>query len=463
MTTETRYQVRRVLIITLILNLVVAFGKITLGLLTGALAITADGFHSMTDGAGNIVGLIANFIAARPPDDDHPYGHRRFETVAALFIGALLLLTAWEMLQSVLQRLRLGATPEITPLTFVVLIATLIINIFVSRYQIGEGQKLNSEILLADAKNTSADVFVTLSVIISTALVSLTGWVGFDLMAAFVVVLLIARAAWEILAQTGRVLVDEAPYSSEKLSGIITTVPNVDNIVRARSRGPADAAHIDIDLYVPPEMTTEQSNSIRYAISQRLKGEIAGIAEIEVHFVPHHANGRNAMMTARAYADARGLSAHEIQLNYDERGTVLEMHVEVPRQQTLVDAHGEVSDLEDDILGALPNIDRIVTHIEPAQELAVASADTKLINRATQIQTQAQHLLQQHYPDVGWHDWATRSVPHGVALSVHATLSALTSVEDAHEISENAETLLRARISGLHRVIIHTEPFDHEG
>ena len=131
--TTVRRQVRQVLLITLALNLVVAFSKILIGVVSGALAITADGFHSLVDGSSNVVALVANRIAGQPPDAEHPYGHRRFETIAALAIGAFLLLTAWEIVGSALERLGgSGETPQITPLTFAVMLATLAVNLFIT-------------------------------------------------------------------------------------------------------------------------------------------------------------------------------------------------------------------------------------------------------------------------------------------------------------------------------------------
>lgn len=275
--------VQRVLIITLILNLAVALGKIALGIFTGALAIAADGFHSITDSAGNVAGLIAVQVAIKPADHNHPYGHRRFESLAALLIGALLLLTAWEIVQGLLERLKEAQAPEINALSFAVMLGTLLINIAVSRYQIAQGKRLKSEILLADAKNTSADVFVTLSVMFSMAVVALTGWIWIDALAAFLVVILIGKAAWGILRQTGSVLVDTAPYEQDELSAI---VGDMGEVVRARSRGSRDAAHIDIDLRVPAEMTVANSEKLACKIRQRLENKLGGISEVEVHFMP---------------------------------------------------------------------------------------------------------------------------------------------------------------------------------
>ncbi|MEL6149005.1 MAG: cation diffusion facilitator family transporter, partial [Chloroflexota bacterium] len=254
--------VRRVLVITLILNIIVALGKIIVGMAAGALAIVADGFHSLMDGAGNIAALVANAIASRPPDDDHPYGHHRFENVGALVIGVLLLVTAWEMVQSVLARLfGEGGIPNIAPLTIGVLVATLLINIGVSTYQRREGRRLRSQLLLADAENTRADVYVTLSVLGSTAFV-LMGVAWMDTLAALVVVALIVRAAWRVLGNAGGVLVDTAPYAPEQLHAWVCDLPDVHRVVRARSRGTAGAAHIDIDVQVHPKTTIAQAESV---------------------------------------------------------------------------------------------------------------------------------------------------------------------------------------------------------
>ncbi len=290
MTHSARQRVQQVLVLTLLLNLIVALAKIVVGLLSGALAIVADGFHSLMDGAGNIVALVTNAIAARPPDEDHPYGHRRFETIGALVIGGLLLLTALEIVESVGERLFADAKPPtITALTLGLLLLTLVVNIAVSTYQRREGQRLRSEVLLADAANTRADVFVTLSVLGSSVFV-LWGFAWMDTVAALVVVALIGRTAWDVLRGAGGVLVDTAPYTPEQLSAWVCDLPCDLCLVRARSRGTCHAAHIDIDVQLPAQTTLAQAatvtHTIRTGIVQRVRAAGGGVAEVEVHFSP---------------------------------------------------------------------------------------------------------------------------------------------------------------------------------
>lgn len=287
MALTNQQQVRKVFIITLVLNLAVSFGKIMLGMATGALAITADGFHSMTDGINNIVAIVAITFSNQPPDDDHPYGHGRYENLATLFIGAMLVFLAWNMVSDLLSRIRgEHGLPELDALAFAVLIGTLCINIFVTVYQTREGKRLKSDLLVADASQTRSDIYITLSVLFSMVVISLTGWGWVDTVTAIIVVLLILRTAWEILHQTGRVLVDTAPYTPEELIAIIQDISPVQDILRVRSRGTVDDSYIDIDLCVPPVMTVAQTATIADAIRAKLNQALTGIREIEIHFSP---------------------------------------------------------------------------------------------------------------------------------------------------------------------------------
>jgi len=456
---SNRLAVRRVLIITLGFNIVIAFGKIIVGLISGALAITADGFHSLIDGASNVVGLIANHIASQPPDADHPYGHRRFETLAALMIGGFLVLAAWEIGWSAVNRLQDTAAITLTPLTFAVMAGTLLVNIGVSTYQIREGKRLNSELLLADAANTRTDVFVTLSVIVSMGIVALTGWTGVDTLAALVVVGLIGHAAYRILLDTGRVLVDTAPYSTEELTTLVIDVPGVRQVMRARSRGTVDSAHIDIDVLVDAHMTTAHTAALTQAIRERLYANLDQIAEIEVHFVPQQRAGlKNYPLIVRSIADKLGLATHEVNVIVTENRHMLHMHVEVPPQQSLREAHDQVTDLERDLLARLPELDEVITHIEPLR--ADPQRQSIPAGHGGMCQ-QVQRLLAGHFPQVDWHNLNVYGHAGDFSITTHAVLAPDMTVEAAHTLAENAEILVRAHMPELAQVTIHTEPHDH--
>jgi cation diffusion facilitator family transporter len=409
------------------------------------------------DSASNVAGLIASSIAARPPDEDHPYGHRRYETLAALMIGALLLLTAWEVATSALDRLQHSEELTLSPVVFAVLIATVVVNLVVSRYERREGQRLKSELLLADAENTGTDVFVTLSVLASTGIVALTGWSWVDLLAALVVVALIGRAAWTIIRQTGGVLVDTAPYSPDELASLVTQLPSVDRVARARSRGPADAAHIDIDVQVAPEMTATQANAITSAIRDHLDASLDGVAEVEVHFVPDEQAGDDYTLTARAAAFALGLSVHEVHVRQRGSGRVLDLHVEVTPGQTLDAAHAQATQLEHDLKARLLDVEEVVTHIEPQQTDATPGAEPRADHMAQLIE-RALALLRSTYPDADWHQPRLYTDGDALILTLHAGLAAGVTIEHAHDLAEAAETLLKTRLPALRRVTIHTEP-----
>ncbi len=454
---QARQDVRRVLVITLILNFTVAVGKIGIGMTTGAISITADGFHSLMDSASNVIGLFANRIAGKPPDEDHPYGHRRFETIAALAIGILLLITAAEIITSALERLTNSTPPEVSLPVFVVLVATLLINLFVSRYQRREGQRLKSELLIADAANTGADVYVTLAVLVSMVLVSL-GMAWADPLAALLIVAVIGRAAWQIMSSTGGVLVDRAPFHADQLAALAASVPSVHRVVRARSRGPANAAQIDIDIEVAPETTADHAAAITDAIRAKLEQALGGVAEVEVHFAPTQNAPPDYALRARAVADALGLATHEVRIADAPEGKILEMHVEVPPGQTLAEAHAQVSQLEQTVRASLPDVADVITHIEPALNAAEAVASNGILSNSMQIEREVLSLLQQHYLSMGWHHVKATIYDSGYALTMHVTLPAEMTVERAHHIAEDAEMLVRTQFPRVERVTIHTEP-----
>ena len=186
---DPRYyqRVQGVLWRILVMNLLIALIKLLTGIATGALAMTADGIHSLIDTSANLLGIIGAAIAGRPPDDDHPYGHRRFETLSTLAIGGLLIVAAWEILKTGLDHLLSATATTATPASFAVIIFSIVMNLIISAYERYHGKRLASEVLLAGAAEARTDLLISLSVLFGLAATAL-GYPWLDTLVALVIV-----------------------------------------------------------------------------------------------------------------------------------------------------------------------------------------------------------------------------------------------------------------------------------
>ncbi len=277
--------IRGVLWRVLWLNLLVAGAKLIYGIMTGAISMIADGLHSMLDSSSNVIGLIGTAVAARPPDKGHPYGHRKFEVIAALGIVFLLCLACWEILSGAVMRLTAGGTPIVTPLSFAIMIVTMVINASVSVYEKRRGQALDSPILTADSLHTRSDVFASLAVIAGLAGTRL-GRPWLDPVAAFVVVLLIGLAAYRIVAASLDVLADARVYTPEEIASAAMEVPGVIDLHQIRTRGLPDHVHLDFHLTVAPETTTSESHDIAHRVIDLIQTRFPGIRDVTPHVEP---------------------------------------------------------------------------------------------------------------------------------------------------------------------------------
>lgn len=455
-TNTTTQAVRRVLWVVLILNIVVAATKLVTGIITGTVAMIADGFHSSMDASSNVIGLVGVQMAAQPPDEDHPYGHRRFETLATLGIGGLLLVAAWEILQTMLERLLSGGEPQVTPVSFAIMVGTILINLAVTVYERRRGRALNSTVLMTDASHTASDFFVSLSVLVSLAAAAL-GYPWFDLVIALFIVGVIGRVGIRIVTQTGNILADQQTLDPDTITALLTDVPGLEETTRVRSRGPVDAVHVDIDTRIKPAITTNHAYAIESTIKERIRDVFPQVEEIQVHFAPQRepSSRPDYTLEARAVSDALGLNIHEVIPVPTEDGVTLEMHVEVQPGLTLGEAHRQVSEFEQRLIHAIPSVREVLTHIEPANAHGAPLTQTQA---ALALRDQAVAIANVLYPDANWHRAAIRLALGGYALTMHCHLPPLVSVEEAHTIAEHVETRIRSELPLVQRVTIHTEP-----
>jgi len=284
--TPTRYsEVRKVLIRVLWLNLGVALAKIVFGQLSGSISILSDGFHSLTDGASNVVALVGLRLAQKPPDANHPYGHRKFETLAAGGIALFLLVVVVEVAQAAFFRLRSGGAPTVTAASFAIMLGTLVINIAVVRAERRAAKRLSSELLLADARHTQSDVLTSIAVV--AALVgSANGYPLLDPLAALVIVGFIGYAGFDIARGAARILSDEIVISEEEVRKIVQSVPRVLGCHRIRSRGPADHVFLDLHVWMDGATPLIDAHAVSHEVKDRLMDQYPQIADAIIHIEP---------------------------------------------------------------------------------------------------------------------------------------------------------------------------------
>lgn len=279
-------RLKRVLYVTLGLNLMVAIAKIIVGSMTGAIAIRADGFHSLTDGLNNVVLLVGTAIAARPPDANHPYGHKKIEIFAAAAVGISLLFVAYNVGQDIVGRLRgSGEPPRIDNITLGVLFVTLAVNIFVALWERREGQRLQSPVLLSDAAHTASDIAVTIGVLGSSVLVRM-GYPVLDPVAGVVVVVFITWAAIRILRDNARFLADEALVDPARILEVVLRVPGVASADAIRTRGTPDHVFVDLAVRVSGELTVSAAHTLAHLVETEVCNHVTGVMDVHVHIEP---------------------------------------------------------------------------------------------------------------------------------------------------------------------------------
>jgi cation diffusion facilitator family transporter len=278
-------QVQRVLLGLLVANLGVVGAKFIIGLRTGSLGVLGDAVHSSVDAMNNILALAVIWVASREPDEDHPYGHEKFETLGALAIVVFLSITGFELVKGAMSRLTTGAAPlDISPVEFSVLAGTLVVNTLVTVYETRRGRELNSDILLADSAHTRADVFITIGVLIGV-LAARAGYWWVDSVVALLVAGVIVVLAYSIVARSVPVLVDKHVAPANEIQAAAEGVKGVISAYDIRSRGVSDRRFAELTISVPRDATVEAGHRVADAVEHRLREELA-FNEVVVHVEP---------------------------------------------------------------------------------------------------------------------------------------------------------------------------------
>lgn len=278
-------QVRKVLLLTLVLNSLVAIMKIMYGYATNSIAMTSDGFHSFFDGISNIVGFIGIWIASYPPDERHPYGHKKYETLFTIIIAIMIFLTCFQILKKIYFSFQDMHKTSVTFISFTVMFITMMINIIVMLYESKKGKQLCSEILIADAMHTKSDIFASIAVIVSL-IFSRMGYYYADIIVGVIITFLIARIGFKIIKGASDILVDTVCINTSVIEGVVNSIDGVRGCRNIRTRGQENAVYLDMAVVVDKNLPIEKAHSIADNIEEKIKKEFPSIIDIVVHIEP---------------------------------------------------------------------------------------------------------------------------------------------------------------------------------
>jgi cation diffusion facilitator family transporter len=442
--------------------------KIVIGLLTHSLGILAEAAHSGLDLIAAGVTFFAVRISDRPPDHEHPYGHGKVENLSALVETLLLLATCGWIIYEAIARLIEPVHVEVSIWSFVVMGTSIAIDVTRSRALMRAAKKHHSQALEADALHFSTDVWSSSVVIAGLVAVTLGQWLHdhshvqadwlyrADAVAALGVSLIVIYVSVQLGRRTIAGLLDSAPRGmAAQIEQAIARVPGVAAVQRIRMRESGPFAFVDLTLAVPRNASFEQAHEMADR-AEAIVQQFLPRADVMVHIDPVVHDDTSLVEHVRSAAARLGLGVHGIRV-HDVRGRLsLDLHTEVPEGLTLAQAHDRVTGFEQALRAQAPELTDVVTHIEPVGDNEARRAVVRV--RSSEVREAVEQLARQLPGVKDCHRISVYQDGNDLSVSFHATMSPNLAIGQAHQLTIQLESLLRARLPELGRVVIHVEP-----
>ncbi len=437
--------------------------KLVVGILTGSLGILSEAAHSGLDLVAAGVTLFAVRVSGRPADREHTYGHGKVENLSALFETVLLLVTCVWIIYEATQRLFFKSVQvEVTIWSFLVMATSIAIDFSRSRALLRVAKKYNSQALEADALHFSTDIWSSTVVIAGLVLVRAAEWLNLpllakaDAVAAMGVAGIVVYVSMQLGRRTIAGLLDGIPSGvRDEIIHRLASVKDVQGVEQVRVRRSGADAFADVILKIGRDTALERAHEIAGQAEAAVRQVLPG-ADVVVQVNPVRSLDEGLLTNVRMLAARRGLGAHGIRIYYTHDRHSLELHLEVDDSLSVDEAHAQADAFEKELHAALPDVERVVTHIEPTGEES-ASRQAKPVDEA-----QVLEVLEELPEELG-----IAFQPHGVrvhhhdgehSVSFHCVVDAKMSMTDAHALTEKIEQTLRAQVPNLGRVVIHVEP-----
>ena len=433
-----------------------AAAKLAVGIAIGSLALISEALHSAIDLVATIITWAVVRVSDSPADEEHHYGHGKFESLSALGVTALLYVLAGGILVEAYGHLREGRSPPtISAIPFVVLVIDIALNFWRARALHRTARETKSQALAADALHFASDVLGSVAVIAGLLLAAFGFWWG-DAAAAIVVALMIGFLGLKMTRATVETLLDRAPEGvTEKAEAAIGAVPGVVGIERTRARMVGPTHFIETIAKVPRTYPIDRVEEIKRKAQQAVRDAL-GDADLTFTAVPVARDNESVRERIMVIARNSGLAVHHVTVHDLGEKLIVSIDLEVDGEMPLVEAHDIAHQLEQHIREDFGEDVEIDTHIEPLEpELphgTDASAERVAAIRAALVEFAAHSAIR----DI--HNVRVRDTEAGEIVNFHCRAAPTMSVIKVHQSVDEIERALRRAFPTIKRVISHAEP-----
>ena len=447
----------RTVAVSLLASISLAAAKLAIGLAIGSLAMLIDALHSGVDFLATTITWFAVRWGDRPPDESHPYGHGKFENVAALAAATLLLLLAGGVAVEAVGRLSAGhPAPQITTLAVAILVVEIGVNAWRARELSRVGRQTGSAALEADSLHFASDVFSSLAVLGGFALIA-AGFDWGDAAAALVVAGLIAFLALRLLKRTLDELVDRAPAGLARLiEQHILDLPGVLGVPSVRIRSVGARRFVEAEVEVPRSLGIEQALALKNLVADAV-GDLLENAEVRVQSLPVSPSDETIHDRVQLVGLRERVAVHHVTVHHIGDRLALALDLEVDGAMPLAEAHAVADRVEAAIRDEFGHGTEIEIHIEPLEPEIRDAEDSseELRGRYRRMLEQAARRID-GLSDI--HDVRLRRSGRGTVLVAHCRFDPAATVESVHLRVDRLERQVRALEPEIARILIHAEP-----
>ena len=436
--------------------------KLLVGVSTGSLGILSEAAHSGLDLVAAVITLFSVRVSDKPADSEHQYGHGKFENFSAFIETGLLLLTCVWIVYEAIKRLFYHHV-EIEPslAAFLIMFLSMGVDYWRSRALGRIAQKYDSQALEADALHFSTDIWSSGVVIVGLVVVGLGHRLGIpwlrdaDPIAALFVAGVVVYVSSRLARRTVDALLDAAPKGVRaQIEGSVSRVAGVLEVDRIRIRRAGNRYFADLSIGLDRNVTFQRSEQMAGAVTDAVH-QVLPDADVVVHSVPRAQRTENIFDRIRAVATRSNLNVHDINVQQLGGKLHVEQHLELDERLSLIEAHGQVTQLESEIRQDVPEISSILTHIE-SEPATIETGDE--IRRDGHLERQFETIVSE-FPDIlDVHDVKVKRVRDKLYVSCHCTLSDQLPLSRVHDVVTALELRLRREAPEVYRVLIHPEP-----